>query len=121
MSEWSPRNDGRNKKKGWIMVDKKNMADAAQNVAATVREAANAAQDCVGKGADMAGEYADKGYNAAREYTATARESANAGVDVAARMSGNLSEFVRNEPWIAIAAACAIGYVAARIMRRLSI
>jgi len=36
-------------------------------------------------------------------------------------MSDNLTEFVRNEPWIAVAAAFAVGYVAARMMRRLSI
>lgn len=32
----------------------------------------------------------------------------------------DLGEFVRREPWLALAAAFAIGYVAARIMRRAS-
>jgi ElaB/YqjD/DUF883 family membrane-anchored ribosome-binding protein len=84
------------------MVDQ-NMADAAQDAAASARTAVNAAQDYVGKGAD-----------AAREY-------ANTGIDMVARVHDNLSEFVRNEPWISIAAAFAVGYVAARLIRRLPI
>jgi ElaB/YqjD/DUF883 family membrane-anchored ribosome-binding protein len=102
------------------MVDK-DMTEAAQNAAASARQAADAAKDYAGKGVDAAREYAgaahdyaNKGYDAAREY-------ANAGIDVAGRMSENLTEFVRNEPWIAMAAAFAVGYVAARLMRRLSI
>ncbi|MBV8054919.1 MAG: hypothetical protein JO071_06730 [Deltaproteobacteria bacterium] len=95
------------------MVEK-NISDTAQNAAASVQRAADTAQSYAAKGADVAREYADKGYDAAREYT-------NAGMDVAARMSDNLTEFVRNEPWIAVVAAFAIGYVAARIMRRMSI
>jgi ElaB/YqjD/DUF883 family membrane-anchored ribosome-binding protein len=95
------------------MVDK-NISDTAQSAAASAPAADNTARDYVGKGADAARDYVNKGYDAAREY-------ANAGVDVAARMSDNLTEFVRNEPWIAIAAAFAVGYVAARLLRRLSI
>ena len=32
----------------------------------------------------------------------------------------DLREFVRREPWIAIAAAFAVGYIAAQIVRRVS-
>ena len=32
----------------------------------------------------------------------------------------DLREFVRREPWLAIAAAFAVGYVAAQIVRRVS-
>ena len=95
------------------MVDK-NISDTAQNAAASVQEAADTVQEYAGKGANAARDYANRGYDAAREY-------ANTGVDVVARMSDNLTEFVRNEPWIAVAAAFAVGYVAARMMRRLSI
>jgi hypothetical protein len=35
-------------------------------------------------------------------------------------MLRNWSEFVRKEPWIAIAAAFAAGFVVARVMRRIS-
>jgi hypothetical protein len=94
------------------MVDK-NVSEAA--------EAGDMAYGYAAKGMDAAREYAgtaqdyaNKGYDAAREY-------ANASVDVAARIGDNLTEFVRKEPLIAIAAAFAVGYLAARIMRRLSI
>jgi len=124
------------------MVDK-NLSDAAQNAAATAQAATDAAQEYVAKGVDTARDYTKLGYAAAREYADTARDSANraygtareyanqgydaardyasTGMDMAGRMSENLTDFVRNEPWVAIAAAFAVGYVAARIMRRLSI
>ena len=113
------------------MVDKGSF-DAAQNAAPSTREAADIAKDYIGKGVDAAGEYASRGYGATREYAGGARDYANkgydaareyttAGLDAAARMTGDLTEFIRNEPWIAIAAAFAVGYLTARIMRRLSI
>ena len=113
------------------MVDK-NIPDAAQNAAASVRQTAGTAQDYASKGVDAAREYAGRGYDAARQYAGNAREYANqsydaareyasAGMEVAGRMGDNLTEFVRNEPWIALAAAFAVGYVAARVLRRLSL
>jgi ElaB/YqjD/DUF883 family membrane-anchored ribosome-binding protein len=113
------------------MADK-NVSDMAQNAAASVKGATDTVQDYAGKGADAARDYANRGYNAARDYAGSAREYANkgydaardyanSGMDVMARMSDNLTEFVRNEPWIAVAAAFAVGYVAARMMRRMSI
>jgi ElaB/YqjD/DUF883 family membrane-anchored ribosome-binding protein len=114
-----------------MMVDK-NVSDAAQNAAASVRQTAGRAQDYASKGVDAAREYANRGYDAARQYAGTAREYANqgydaareyasAGMDVAGRVGDNLTDFVRNEPWIAVAAAFAVGYVAARMLRRLSL
>jgi ElaB/YqjD/DUF883 family membrane-anchored ribosome-binding protein len=98
----------------------KNVSDSIQGAAAQ-----DTAQDYAGKGADAAREYLDRGSKAASDYANkgydAAREYANSGLDVAARMRDNVTEFVRNEPWIAVAAAFAIGYVAARVMRRLSI
>jgi ElaB/YqjD/DUF883 family membrane-anchored ribosome-binding protein len=88
------------------MVDR-NTVNMAQNAAASAREAAN-------QGYDSAREYAGKGYDAAREY-------ASNGMDVAARVSEDLRDFVRREPWIAIAAAFAVGYVVARVMRKVSL
>jgi ElaB/YqjD/DUF883 family membrane-anchored ribosome-binding protein len=49
-----------------------------------------------------------------------ARDYANAGMEMAASMSDNLTDFVRREPWIAMAAAFAVGYVIARALRRVS-
>jgi hypothetical protein len=84
------------------MVDK-DMTATVRNAAASARHAADAAKD-----------YAVRGIDVARDY-------ANGGMDVATRASEKLTEFVRNEPWIAMVAALAVGYVAARLMRRLSI
>ena len=113
------------------MVDK-NSFDGAQDAASATREAVDAVTDYIGKGVDAAHEYGSRGYSAARQYADNASEYANdgydaardyasAGLDVASRMTNDLTDFVRKEPWIAIAAAFAIGYVAARIVRRLSI
>jgi ElaB/YqjD/DUF883 family membrane-anchored ribosome-binding protein len=112
------------KGEGAIMVDK-NIADTVQNAAASASDAANTAQEFINKGFDNAREYATKGYGSARDYANksydAARDYANTGIEVAGRVGDNVGEFVRKEPWIAIAAAFAVGYVAARIMRRLSI
>jgi ElaB/YqjD/DUF883 family membrane-anchored ribosome-binding protein len=95
------------------MADR-NVTDTAQNAAAAAQAASDATREYANKGYNAAREYANKGYDAAREYAST-------GMDVAGRVSDNLTEFVRNEPWIAVAAAFAVGYVAARMIRRLSI
>jgi ElaB/YqjD/DUF883 family membrane-anchored ribosome-binding protein len=82
------------KKKGPAM-DNKGTAETVQGAATTARAAA------------------DSGLERAREY-------ANLGSDTPGRIAETLSEFVRKEPWIAIAAAFAAGYVVARVMRRIS-
>ena len=58
--------------------------------------------------AEKAGRVLKVGYGAAREY---AQENG---------LEFDLSEFARREPWLAVAAAFAIGYVAARIVKRIS-
>jgi ElaB/YqjD/DUF883 family membrane-anchored ribosome-binding protein len=116
---------------GWIMADK-NVSDAVQNAAASAQGAADTARDYASKGAAAARDYGNRGYNAARDYAGTARDYANkgygaareyagTGIDAAARIGENMTEFVRNEPWIAVVAAFAVGYLAARMVRRLSI
>lgn len=79
-----------------------------------MKDAASSAREAAGQGYDAAREYAGKGYDSAREY-------ANTGMDMAARVAEDLRDFVRREPWIAIAAAFAVGYLAARILRKLSL
>jgi hypothetical protein len=75
--------------------------DAANS---TMREAKNQ-----GRHAAEAGSQAAKdGYEAAQQYLQ------KKGLDF------DLGEFVRREPWIAIAGAFAIGYVVAQIVRRAS-
>ena len=106
------------------MVDK-NSFDAAENAATSIREASDTAKDYIGNRVDAAREYANQGCTAARDYANqgydAARDYSSAGLDVAARLTGDLADFVRKEPWIAVAAAFAVGYVTARIMRRLLI
>jgi ElaB/YqjD/DUF883 family membrane-anchored ribosome-binding protein len=112
------------------MLDKN--SDVAQDVASSTREAADTAKDYLGRGVDGAREYGSRGYSASRQYADsarecvnegyhTAREYASAGLDVASRMTNDLTDFVRREPWVAIAAALAVGYLASRIVRRLTI
>jgi ElaB/YqjD/DUF883 family membrane-anchored ribosome-binding protein len=82
--------------------------------------AASKAREAVEQGVETAREYA----GAAREYADSAREYARdyaeKGLDAAGRVSENLQEFVRQEPWIAVAAAFAVGYLMARVLRRVS-
>jgi ElaB/YqjD/DUF883 family membrane-anchored ribosome-binding protein len=58
--------------------------------------------------AEKAGQALKDGYGAARQYV----EDKGLGFDV--------REFARREPWLAIAAAFAVGYFAARLVRRVS-
>jgi len=82
--------------------------------------AAGKAREAVERGVESAREYA----GVARDYAGTARDYArdyaDKGLDAAGRVSENLQEFVRQEPWIAIGAAFAVGYVMARVLRRIS-
>lgn len=58
--------------------------------------------------ADKATQAVKDGYDAAQQFVK------DKGIDL------DLREFVRREPWIAIAAAFAVGYIAAQIVRRVS-
>jgi ElaB/YqjD/DUF883 family membrane-anchored ribosome-binding protein len=60
------------------------------------------------KAAEKAGQAVKDGYKAAREYA----EDKGLNVD--------LGDLVRREPWLALAAAFAIGYFAAAAIRRIS-
>jgi ElaB/YqjD/DUF883 family membrane-anchored ribosome-binding protein len=78
---------------------------AIEDVAnSTVRQAMDQGRQA----ADAASQAVKDSYKAAQRY---AHEK---GLDI------DLRDFVRREPWIAIAAAFAIGYVAAQIVRRVS-
>ncbi len=58
--------------------------------------------------ADKASQAVKDGFDSAQQFVK------DKGVDL------DLRDFVRREPWLAIAAAFAIGYVAAQIVRRVS-
>jgi len=78
----------------------------------TLEDTANAgvrnAMDQGRQAADKASQVIQDGYDAAQQY---ARDK---GLEL------DLRELVRNEPWFAIAAAFAVGYVIAQIVRRVS-
>ncbi len=78
----------------------------------TFEETANStvrtAMDQGRQAADKAAQAVKDGYDAAQQFVK------DKGVDF------DLREFVRREPWLAIAAAFAVGYVAAQIVRRVS-
>jgi hypothetical protein len=73
-------------------------------VNSTVRQA----MDQGSRAADAAGQAVKGGYQAAQKYVQ------DKGIDL------DLRDFVRREPWIALAAAFAIGYVAAQVIRRVA-
>jgi ElaB/YqjD/DUF883 family membrane-anchored ribosome-binding protein len=70
----------------------------------TVRQAMDQGRQA----ADAAGQAVKDGYQAAHKYVQ------DKGLDL------DLRDFVRREPWLAMAAAFAIGYVAAQIVRRVA-
>jgi ElaB/YqjD/DUF883 family membrane-anchored ribosome-binding protein len=78
----------------------------------TLEETANStvrtAMDQGRQAADKASEAVKNGYDAAQQFVK------DKGLDL------DLRELVRREPWLAIAAAFAVGYVVAQIVRRVS-
>jgi ElaB/YqjD/DUF883 family membrane-anchored ribosome-binding protein len=74
----------------------------------TAKSAVNQAMDQGRNAAEQAGHAVKEGYNAARQYA----EDKGLNIDV--------GDFVRREPWLAIAGAFAIGYVAAQMIKRVS-
>ena len=74
----------------------------------TANSSVRTAMDQGRQAADKASQVLQNGYDAAQQY---ARDK---GLEL------DLRELVRKEPWFAIAAAFAVGYVVAQIVRRVS-
>jgi ElaB/YqjD/DUF883 family membrane-anchored ribosome-binding protein len=74
----------------------------------TANSSVRSAIDQGRQAADKASQVIQDGYDAAQQY------AKDRGVDL------DLREFVRREPWFAIAAAFAVGYVVAQIVRKVS-
>ena len=66
------------------------------------------AADKISQGAEAL----EEGYDRLREY-------GDKGLDYLTQIGGGLTEFVRREPLIAVGAAFLVGYLAARLLRRL--
>jgi|HubBroStandDraft_1064217.scaffolds.fasta_scaffold237382_1 ElaB/YqjD/DUF883 family membrane-anchored ribosome-binding protein len=69
--------------------------------------------DTIEKVIDNGKRAVEQGYEGAREY-------ADRGIDYVGDLSAGLTDYVQREPWMAVAGAFLIGYVAAQILRRLS-
>lgn len=63
---------------------------------------------------------ARQGVSAAREGIQYAQDHVGDGVDIVKSVANTVSEFVSEQPLIAVAGAFLIGYMAARLMRRIS-
>jgi ElaB/YqjD/DUF883 family membrane-anchored ribosome-binding protein len=74
------------------------------------KEAASAMNDTMDAAKDMGRE----GYENAREYVSK-------GMDYAGEVSDGMAEFVQRQPWLALAGAFVIGYVAAKALRQISL
>jgi len=62
----------------------------------------------------------DRGRQAADKATQAVKDGYDAAQQFVEDKGVDLRDFVRREPWLAIAAAFAVGYVAAQIVRRVS-
>ena len=70
----------------------------------------NAASDTMESARNMGHDTIEKGYDNAREYMSR-------GMDVA----DSLADFIQQQPWLALASAFVVGYVAAKALRHLSL
>jgi ElaB/YqjD/DUF883 family membrane-anchored ribosome-binding protein len=70
----------------------------------------NTASDTMESARNLGHEALEKGYDNAREYV-------NRGMDLA----DNVADFVQQQPWLALASAFVVGYVAAKALRHLSL
>ena len=62
----------------------------------------------------------DQGRNAAEKASQTVQDGYTAAQQYAEDKGLDVGDFVRREPWLAITAALGIGYVVARVIRRVS-
>jgi ElaB/YqjD/DUF883 family membrane-anchored ribosome-binding protein len=76
--------------------------------------AAMAARDTMEEARNIGRDAIEKGYDNTREYVSK-------GMDYASEISDGLTKFVQGQPWIALAGAFVIGYVAAKAFRQFSL
>jgi hypothetical protein len=82
------------------------------NAAATARETMDKARDVGHEALNKGQEAIEQGYEKSREYVSQ-------GLDYAGEVSDSMAEFVQRQPWLALAGAFVIGYVAAKAIRHL--
>ncbi|HTY55023.1 MAG TPA: hypothetical protein VMB26_07485 [Candidatus Binataceae bacterium] len=67
---------------------------------------------------EMGRQAVEQGRQAVEQGYETMRDYAEKSADMIGDVSGNLKEFVAREPWVALIAAFAVGYLVARALRR---
>ena len=86
--------------------------------------AENFDSDAIGEGATAGGapafKHSIKLRSNATDGLGCAREHLDDGLDLVRGLAGSVNDFVTRQPLVAIAGAFLIGYVAARILRRVS-
>jgi len=91
------------------------------NIGQTANEAIERGRSAIDKGREMMGE----SYEAVQQAAGKGREAIQGGVEAVQKFASettmdDLREFVRNEPWAAMAVAFGIGYLFAQVFRRVA-
>jgi len=87
------------------------MENVTKGAATVVNDTIEKAKE---KAKDINGETLEQGYENAREYVSK-------GLDYAGEVSDGMAEFVQRQPWLALAGAFVIGYVAAKALKQFSL
>lgn len=106
------------------MADTNRMADDAQaklretadRFSDMAHDAADQASESIRKASDRVNDAAKGGLKTARQFAQTAQKY----VEDSGLGDVDVREIVKNEPWIALGVAFALGYVVAQIVRRVS-
>lgn len=85
-------------------MDNNNLANSAATLATDTMETAR----------DIGREAVDKGCESARDYVSR-------GLNYAGEVSDGLTDLVQRQPWLALAGAFVIGYLAAKTLRQISL
>ena len=91
------------------------------NMSSTANEAIERGRSAMDKGREMVGE----GYETVQKAAEKGRDAIQGGVEAVQKFASETSmddirEFVRNEPWAAMAVAFGVGYLVAQIFRRVA-
>jgi hypothetical protein len=88
-------------------------SDAVKKAASMTGESLGAASAAARQAAHAGCEAAGVGYENAREYLSS-------GLNYAGEMSDSVADLVQRQPWVALAGAFVLGYIAAKALRLLS-
>ena len=95
--------------------------NVGNNIGQTANEAMERGRSAIDKGREMVGE----SYEAVQQAAEKGRDAIQGGVEAVQKFASetsmdDLREFVRNEPWAAMAVAFGVGYLVAQIVRRVA-